>query len=77
MVIQGEGEILLGRKSSEAFRILTLPTAENIVYSTHEDVKAAVRRKFPEVFTGIGTVRDYEAKIHVDPAVTPVAQKPR
>ena len=77
VVIQGEGEILLGRKSSEAFGVLTLPTAENIVYSTHEDVKAAVQRKFPEVFTGIGTLRDYEAKIHVDPAVTPVAQKPR
>ena len=45
-VIQGEGEVLLGRKSSKAFGILTLHTAENIVYSTHEDVKAAVQRKF-------------------------------
>ena len=77
VVIQGEAEILLGRKSSKAFGILTLPTAEKIVYSTHKDVKAAVQRKFPEVFTGIGTLRDYEAKIHVNPAVTPVAQKPR
>ena len=48
VVIQGEGEILLGRKSPKAFGILTLPTAENIVYSTHEDVKAAVQRKFPK-----------------------------
>ena len=77
VVIQGEGEILLGRKSSEAFRILTLPTAENIVYSPHEDVKAAEQQKFPDVFTGIGTLRDYETKIHVDPTVMPVAQKPR
>ena len=76
VVIQGEEEILLGRKSSDAFRILTLPTTENIFYSTHEDVKEAVQRKFQEVFTGIGTLGDYEVKINVDPAVTPVAQKP-
>ena len=47
------------------------------VYSTHEDVKTEVLQKFPEVFTGISTVKDYKAKIHVDPAVTPVAQKPQ
>lgn len=80
VVIERRGEIVLGRKASEDFNLLKLSAnACDSVYSTHEDVKTEILKKVPGVFTctGIGTLKDYKAKIHIDPAVTPVAQKPR
>jgi len=29
------------------------------------------------VFSGVGKLKDYQLKIHIDPEVTPVAQPPR
>ena len=34
-------------------------------------------KQYPKVFSGIGKLKEYRLKLHVDPEVTPVAQKPR
>ena len=34
-----------------------------------------LKEKYPSVFQGIGKLKDYQLKLHVDPSVTPVVQK--
>ena len=36
-----------------------------------------IQKRFPEVCSGIGKLKGYQAKIHVDPNVKPVAQSSR
>ena len=33
--------------------------------------------RFPKVFSGVGKLSGYQLKLHIDPDVRPVAQKPR
>jgi hypothetical protein len=33
--------------------------------------------KFQHLFTGIGKLKDYKQKLHLNPSIQPVAQKPR
>lgn len=40
-------------------------------------VDASLTKRYPECFSGIGKLKDYRAKIHKDPNVTPVSQNPR
>ncbi|XP_015755918.1 PREDICTED: uncharacterized protein LOC107335405 [Acropora digitifera] len=42
-----------------------------------KDLASALQTKYPKVFSGIGNLKEYRLKLHVDPEVTPVAQKPR
>ena len=76
IIIKGKGDILLGRKSAEAFGVLTLHY-DSAYHVSHTDMSEYVQEKFPAVFKGIGKLTGYEATIHLDPAVQPVAQKPR
>ena len=66
LVIQGEQPSLLGRKTSEALGVLRIGV--NFVESTVLD-------SYPGITDGIGQLKDFEVKIHVDPSVTPVARK--
>ena len=34
-----------------------------------------LKEKYPSVFQGIGKLKDYQLKLHVDSSVTPVVQK--
>ena len=38
---------------------------------------ADLKEKYPEVFTGLGKLKDYQLKLHLDKSVTPVAQAVR
>ena len=66
----GKGRPLLGRKTAVQLGVLRLGLQVN-------SVDTALRVKFKECFEGIGKLKDYQAKIHVDPEVLPVAQNPR
>ena len=46
------------------------------VYSVGNDIDGIVDR-FPKVFSGVGKLSGYQLKLHIDPEVKPVAQKPR
>ena len=70
IVISGKGRPLLGRKTAVQLGVLRLGQQVN-------SVDTALRVKFKECFEGIGKLKGYQAKIHVDPEVLPVAQNPR
>lgn len=42
-----------------------------------ENLAPALQAKYPTVFVGIGKLKDYKLKLHVNSEVTPIAQKPR
>ena len=71
---------MLGRSTARELGLLCTGPIEGHVNATDEDADqfaADMRKKFPEVFTGVGCLRDYQLQLHMDPSVTPVAQKPR
>jgi len=37
----------------------------------------SLKAKFPGVFSGVGRLKNYQLKLHIDPQVTPVVQKMR
>ena len=41
------------------------------------DKKAALKAKYPQVFTGLGKFKNFQLKLHVDESVTPSAQAMR
>ena len=46
------------------------------VYSVGSGIDGIVDR-FPNVFSGVGKLSGYQLKLHIDPEIKPVAQKPR
>ncbi|PFX13169.1 Retrovirus-related Pol polyprotein from transposon 17.6 [Stylophora pistillata] len=42
-----------------------------------ENLAPVLQAKYPTVFVGVGGLKDYKLKVHVDSKVTPAAQKPR
>ena len=42
-----------------------------------ENLVPVLQAKYPTVFVGVGKLKDYKLKLHVDSDVIPVAQKPR
>ena len=76
-----KGRCLLGRSTARELGLLRTGPEEVHVNATDEDADQFapdMRKKFPEVFTGVGSLRDYQLQLHMDdPSVTPVAQKPR
>ena len=42
-----------------------------------KDLPSALQTKYPKVFSGTGKLKEYRLKLHADPEVTPIAQKPR
>ncbi len=66
---------LLGRKASKQLKLLRVgpPESCDYVHSIDYDIV----KEYPECFQGLGKLKDYQAKIHIDPNVTPVAQNAR
>ena len=67
VVIEGKGQPLLGRDTATRLGILKVGFGVNMV---NEDI----RLEFPECFNGVGKLRNYEAKLHIDETVQPVVQ---
>ena len=79
IVIDGPGDILLGKTSSELFGAIHFDTTMHTNNVTNEDqaFRLSLQQHFPAVFEGVGKLRGHQATIHIDPTVTPVAQRPR
>ena len=79
VVIDGPGDILLGKTSSELFGAIHFDTTLHTNSVTNEDqaFHLSLQQHFPAVFEGVGKLRGHRATIHIDPTVTPVAQRPR
>ena len=67
---------LLGRQSSEILGVLKVGLSVNEC-ETQSKGLADLKEKYPEVFTGLGKLKDYQLKLHLDKSVTPVAQAVR
>ena len=73
VVIGGDGRTLLERETAEMLSLLHVgPLQVNSVVSEHSEDD--IRRRYQDLFTGIGLLKDYELKLHVDDSVENVAQ---
>jgi hypothetical protein len=70
VVVDTDGKSILGCKTSEDLGVLKINTVNTM--TVDEIVK-----EFPECFEGVGKLNNYQAKIHIDPNITPVAQQYR
>ena len=72
-VTSGKAPTLLGRKASEMPGLLKV----GVLLQVTEDRRAALKAKFPKVFSGLGKLKGYQLKFHIDEKVQPVAQPVR
>ena len=72
VVINGEGAALLGRETAIQLGVLKLGTRIYTVTSSE-----TIMSDYKEIFEGVGKLKDYQVKLHVNPDVHPVAQPVR
>ena len=70
VVVRGRGVPLLGKQTATKLGMMKVGIYVGAVTSHAEKV----RHEFPDVFTGLGKMKDTQITLHVDPSVTPVAQ---
>ena len=76
LVIKGAGRTLLGRETADTLGLLYVgPLQVNRVGCEHSEDD--IRRRYQDLFTGIGLLKDYELILHVDKSVRSVAQPVR
>ena len=72
VVIQGEGRTLLGQETAETLNLLRIgPLHVNSVVG--ECTAADIREEYKDLFRGVGLLKDYELKLHIDESVRPIA----
>ena len=76
-VIKDRGKSLLGKKTAEQLKILRVGPEETTYTVADEGRDSDIREEFADIFTGVGKLKDYKLKLHVDENVTPVAQPVR
>ena len=80
-VIKGNGKSILGKRTAERLKVLRVgpaDTAEGTVNTvTEEGSDSDIRKEFADLFTGVGLLKDYKLKLHIDENVIPVAQPVR
>ena len=72
-VTSGKAPTLLGRKASKMLGLLKV----GVLLQVTENRRAALKAKFPKVFSGLGKLKGYQLKFHIDEKVQPVAQPVR
>ena len=75
-VTSGRAVRLLGRKASEALGLLKVRVSLH-VSTERTERKALLNARFPKVFQGLGKLKGYQLKFHIDPEVEPIAQPVR
>ena len=77
-VMPGSADTLLGKRSSEELGVLKVGVSVNACeYRNIPDKKAALKTKYPQVFTGLGKLKNFQLTLHVDESVNPIAQAMR
>ena len=84
-VTQGKAATLLGREASELLTVLRVGIPVNncdvikgsYANAPQADRKASLKARFPQVFQGLGKLKGYQLKLHIDETVRPVAQPAR
>jgi len=73
VVIDGKGQSILGKKTATELGILRVGIPEKVNQLSVDELV----NKYPHLFQGVGRLKDYEVKLHINPEVQPVAQKAR
>ena len=78
-VIRGTGRPLLGRSTAEKLKVLRVGPASGpqVCSVMAEGSDEDIREEYADILTGVGKLKDYQLKIHVNKNVTPVAQQVR
>ena len=71
VIVEGRGANLLGKSTSEELSLSQVGPA--VVNLLDNDVVAQYR----PLFTGVGMLKDYQLKLHINDSIKPVAQSPR
>ncbi len=74
-VTRGNAGCLLGYSTATELGLINIPKLVNAV-----DVKSTPPdfiKEFEDIFKGIGKLKDYKFRIHINPNIAPVAQPPR
>ena len=69
VVVEEKARAILSRQTSEELRILKI----EINTVSHD----ALLEEYPECFQGVGKLKGFQAKLHIDESVKPIAQKLR
>ena len=73
-VINGKGYPLLGRDTATSLGVLKIEIDIAAVNTGSQSIGEVLQEKFPEVFSGVGKLKDRVVQLHIDPKVKPVAQ---
>ena len=78
-IVVKTGRCLLGYSAATDLGILLVGQAETVNTRNCNTVDGSfvvqLKAKYPIVFQGIGKLKNYQLKLHIDPSVTPVVQK--
>ena len=81
LVVVKRGWCLVGYSTATGLGILQVGPVPNPVAESCNTVRCpfveSLKAKFPGVFSGVGRLKNYQLKLHIDPQVTPVVQKMR
>ena len=78
IVVRGDGEFLLGRSTAFKLKALVLPDVNQVGSATASpSINDEIKNEYPGVFSGVGKLIGYQARLHVDSEVPPVAQRQR
>jgi len=76
VVVMGDDRTLLGRETAEILNLLHIsPFQANNVDS--RELESCIREKNKVLLTGVGLLKGYGLKLHIDESVTPVTQPVR
>ena len=71
-VLDHDGPTLIGRETAETLGVLRVgPKRVNII------TKENIVERYPKLFDGLGLLKDYKLKLHIDKTIKPVAQPMR
>ncbi|CAH3155971.1 unnamed protein product [Porites lobata] len=76
-VINGEGDPLLGKDTTTGLGVLKIGIGIAAVSADPKTIGGILQQKYPNVFSGVGKLKDRAVQLHIDPNVTPVAQPMR
>ena len=75
VVVKGDSRTLLGRGTAMVLDILRVGPAE--ANSVSRGLDGDIRRRYSALFNGVGRLKGYELKLHIEDSVKPVAQHVR
>ena len=76
-VTRGNSGSLLSYKTASELGLIKLSVEHTVNTVGHAITIDDLERKYPQLFAGVGKMKNYEAKLYVDPTVKPVAQMNR